>query len=102
MPGLYLGVAHSCGQDLVHSSLIAPLLVTLSLSSVHIITLSITRLLQRGCSSLRLLHLSGVSPLFSDTFLCSLVTPTRGQYHPYHIYHLFICYNTQGGRHSAT
>ena len=32
MPGLYLGVAHSCGQDLVHSSLLAPLLVTLSLS----------------------------------------------------------------------
>ena len=76
MPGLYLGVAHSCGRDLVHSGLIAPLLVT----SVLITPLPITRLLQRGCSSLRLLHLSGVSPLFSDRFLCSLVTPTsRGQ-----------------------
>ena len=97
-PGLYLGVAHSCGRDLVHSGLIAPLLVTLS--PHH--TLPITRLLQRGCSSLRLLHLSGVSPLFSDSFLCSLVTGTRGQYSDtFHIYHLFIC-NTQGGRHSAT
>ena len=52
-------------------------------SNIIITSLSITRLLQRGCSSLRLLHLSGVSPLFSDTFLCSLVTPTSGQYNPY-------------------